>query len=423
LVRLEHAAACEPTLQRLRVEHLTRIGALAERLDAASAAAAAAVTSATSSAASAAVAGGAADFLAAVDDPASSVISASEGRERGCSAEAADGAWFLSPFGPSGVEDEAAAAALRPAPRPPPAPLVQGSSRLVRVVADNDSGSDDADGDCDLVGGRARSAEEIAADAAEKELSEALAALHERFGSGCGERRAVARFQHAELEGLLLPPATRFLLWMTLQPDAFFGAESPPPPPKQPQRDSWGLSGLGGAAGVFESSVGGGLGSDMACPPSPVPLPSLFSSASLSSSSSASTASTLWARISEVGVGLIPPPWLDSATLVSGIANAPGSFARDASRADFAQNWPFASRSFVNLVHALVLAHARARSTGWGGGGQQELGLSCDQEARVREVAGRLRSNATAIAEQRRLALVSGKPGVAHARCIENQPI
>ncbi|RQM11853.1 hypothetical protein B5M09_005800 [Aphanomyces astaci] len=63
-----------------------------------------------------------------------------------------------------------------------------------------------------------------------------------RFGPNSNERRAVVTYRFKQLDSLLLPPYTRFLLWMSNQDDRFYTkSTSPPAPakkPDEPRKDS-----------------------------------------------------------------------------------------------------------------------------------------------------------------------------------------
>lgn len=50
--------------------------------------------------------------------------------------------------------------------------------------------------------------------------------LVDRFGPDCAERRAVRDFHFDQLQRLLLPPHTKFLLWLVHQPAEFFSVSS-----------------------------------------------------------------------------------------------------------------------------------------------------------------------------------------------------
>eukprot|EP00953_Heterococcus_sp_UTEX-ZZ885_P024984 13615-Heterococcus_DN1.PRE.1 len=53
-------------------------------------------------------------------------------------------------------------------------------------------------------------------------LHRGLQELLAQFGPSCDERRSVMAYQFNQLDALLLPPYTRFVLWLMAQPDSFF---------------------------------------------------------------------------------------------------------------------------------------------------------------------------------------------------------
>ena len=56
----------------------------------------------------------------------------------------------------------------------------------------------------------------------EARLRQGLDDLQRRFGPDCEERRAVMAYQFEQLWALVLPPHMRFLLWMMVQPEEFY---------------------------------------------------------------------------------------------------------------------------------------------------------------------------------------------------------
>ncbi|ETW03595.1 hypothetical protein, variant [Aphanomyces invadans] len=56
----------------------------------------------------------------------------------------------------------------------------------------------------------------------EDELGQVAQLLKDRYGPNSEERQALIKYHFHQLDGLLLPPYTCFLLWMSLQDDAFF---------------------------------------------------------------------------------------------------------------------------------------------------------------------------------------------------------
>jgi hypothetical protein len=57
----------------------------------------------------------------------------------------------------------------------------------------------------------------------EATLVDAASQLIDRFGPDCAERRASRDFFFDQLQRILLPPHTKFLLWLMNQPESFFG--------------------------------------------------------------------------------------------------------------------------------------------------------------------------------------------------------
>ena len=57
----------------------------------------------------------------------------------------------------------------------------------------------------------------------EASLVDAASQLIDRFGPDCAERRASRDFFFDQLQRILLPPHTKFLLWLMNQPESFFG--------------------------------------------------------------------------------------------------------------------------------------------------------------------------------------------------------
>ncbi|KAF0692545.1 Aste57867_16357 [Aphanomyces stellatus] len=58
--------------------------------------------------------------------------------------------------------------------------------------------------------------------------------IQERFGPNSQERQAVVNYHFQQLDSLLLPPYTRFLLWMSVQDEAFYAKSAPTPTSKRP---------------------------------------------------------------------------------------------------------------------------------------------------------------------------------------------
>ncbi|KDO35013.1 hypothetical protein SPRG_01076 [Saprolegnia parasitica CBS 223.65] len=59
------------------------------------------------------------------------------------------------------------------------------------------------------------------------ELRSGVKIMQERYGPHSEERRAVVNYHFQQLDNLLLPPYTRFLLWMSIQDEAFFSKIQP----------------------------------------------------------------------------------------------------------------------------------------------------------------------------------------------------
>ncbi|KAF0692544.1 Aste57867_16356 [Aphanomyces stellatus] len=59
------------------------------------------------------------------------------------------------------------------------------------------------------------------------ELRNGVRLLPQRFGPNSDERRAVVNYHFQQLDSLLLPPYTRFLLWMSIQEESFFTKSAP----------------------------------------------------------------------------------------------------------------------------------------------------------------------------------------------------
>ena len=59
-------------------------------------------------------------------------------------------------------------------------------------------------------------------------LADGAAQLVDRFGPGCVERRTAGEYALDSLQRLVLPPHTRFLLWLVHQPPEFFSAGGGP---------------------------------------------------------------------------------------------------------------------------------------------------------------------------------------------------
>lgn len=62
----------------------------------------------------------------------------------------------------------------------------------------------------------------------EASVQDAAVQLVDRFGPDCAERRAVREFHFDQLHRLLLPPHTKFLLWLIHQPNDFFTVNNTP---------------------------------------------------------------------------------------------------------------------------------------------------------------------------------------------------
>ncbi|KAG9409408.1 hypothetical protein AC1031_019669 [Aphanomyces cochlioides] len=56
----------------------------------------------------------------------------------------------------------------------------------------------------------------------EEEMRRGAQLIQERYGPNAEERRAVVNFHFQQLDNLLLPPYTRFLLWMSVQDESFY---------------------------------------------------------------------------------------------------------------------------------------------------------------------------------------------------------
>ena len=65
----------------------------------------------------------------------------------------------------------------------------------------------------------------------EATLIDGAAQLLDRYGPNCSERMAVREFRFAQLMRLVLPPETKFLLWVAHQPTDFFSSGPQPVPP------------------------------------------------------------------------------------------------------------------------------------------------------------------------------------------------
>ncbi|ETV72424.1 hypothetical protein H257_12554 [Aphanomyces astaci] len=65
----------------------------------------------------------------------------------------------------------------------------------------------------------------------EDELREGVYSIQTRFGPNAKERQAVVNYHFTQLDSLLLPPYTRFLLWMSIQDEVFYTKTSAPPTP------------------------------------------------------------------------------------------------------------------------------------------------------------------------------------------------
>ncbi|KAG9409407.1 hypothetical protein AC1031_019668 [Aphanomyces cochlioides] len=62
----------------------------------------------------------------------------------------------------------------------------------------------------------------------EEELRSSVNLLLHRYGPNSDERRAVVNYHFQQLDSLLLPPYTRFLLWMSIQEESFYTKTAPP---------------------------------------------------------------------------------------------------------------------------------------------------------------------------------------------------
>ena len=71
----------------------------------------------------------------------------------------------------------------------------------------------------------------------EASLQDAAIQLVDRFGPDCAERRAVREFHFDQLHRLLLPPHTKFLLWLIHQPNDFFVVNNIPIPSSTPNNN------------------------------------------------------------------------------------------------------------------------------------------------------------------------------------------
>ncbi|ETV72419.1 hypothetical protein, variant 1 [Aphanomyces astaci] len=61
------------------------------------------------------------------------------------------------------------------------------------------------------------------------ELQQVAQLLKDRYGPNSEERQALIKYHFNQLDGLLLPPYTCFLLWMSLQDDAFYARTAQTP--------------------------------------------------------------------------------------------------------------------------------------------------------------------------------------------------
>jgi hypothetical protein len=59
-----------------------------------------------------------------------------------------------------------------------------------------------------------------------EKIRQGIMLIQERFGPNSVERLAVKDYNFRQLDNLLLPPYCRFLLWLSLQDDAFFDEAS-----------------------------------------------------------------------------------------------------------------------------------------------------------------------------------------------------
>jgi hypothetical protein len=110
----------------------------------------------------------------------------------------------------------------------------------------------------------------------EASLQDAAAQVVDRYGPDCPERRAVRDFHFDQLHRLLLPPHTKFLLWLMHQHPEFFSAGDKDKPK--------------GGAGAGAGAAGGASGA-------------AASSSSSSSSSSSRPPLTLWTLLcAEIGL-------------------------------------------------------------------------------------------------------------------------
>jgi len=60
----------------------------------------------------------------------------------------------------------------------------------------------------------------------QNELQEGLRILHQRYGPNCDERKTVTEFHFQQLRNLLLPPYTKFVLWVMTQEESFFNSNN-----------------------------------------------------------------------------------------------------------------------------------------------------------------------------------------------------
>ncbi|ETW03592.1 hypothetical protein, variant [Aphanomyces invadans] len=63
------------------------------------------------------------------------------------------------------------------------------------------------------------------------EVRAGVHSIQDRFGPNAKERQAVVNYHFTQLDSLLLPPYTRFLLWMSIQDESFYTKANTSPTP------------------------------------------------------------------------------------------------------------------------------------------------------------------------------------------------
>ncbi len=90
-------------------------------------------------------------------------------------------------------------------------------------------------------------------------LIDAAGQLVDRFGPDCAERRAIRDFHFDQLQRLLLPPHTKFLLWLIHQPADFFVVVGEKPKEAKGKEGAGAGAGAGGKkGGADEDGAGAG---------------------------------------------------------------------------------------------------------------------------------------------------------------------